>query len=87
MPSAFDSTREMLTTIDDAVPNDAFCVRWLREKVGQNEVGRSGGRGRTRDNEEEEVIGGKVEETMAYRSRIRTLRERKSPWKTWGTLI
>lgn len=37
MPTAFDTMRELLTTIDDALPKNAFLRKWLRARVGKDE--------------------------------------------------
>lgn len=51
MPAAFDTMRELLNTIDDALPSNTFLRKWPRSRVGKYEEngGRErGGRGEGR---------------------------------------
>lgn len=44
MPTAFDSMMELLTTLNDALPNNAFLRKWLKFMVGKEELPSRGNR-------------------------------------------
>lgn len=46
MPASFDSMRELLTTLDDALPCNPFLRKWLKSRVGKEETHAVKGRGR-----------------------------------------
>lgn len=48
MPASFESMQEMVTTLDDAIPNNPFLRKWPKARVNKDDANAGGGRNRFR---------------------------------------